>query len=81
MKTAPKIVLSDEERDTLGQWVRSRTIPARQVQRAQIVPHEPETGRVSVAPPVASDFHDIPPWLMDALKTKWAEVDVCFFGC
>jgi len=23
--------------------------------------HEPETGRVSVAPPVASDFHNIPP--------------------
>jgi transposase len=37
MKAAPKIVLSDDARATLEQWTRSRTIPVRQVQRAQIV--------------------------------------------
>jgi transposase len=37
MKAAPEIVLNDEERATLEQWARSRTVPMRQVQRARIV--------------------------------------------
>lgn len=36
-KSAPPIVLSTEEQDVLDSWVRSRSLPLRQVQRAQII--------------------------------------------
>jgi transposase len=37
MKTAPRIVLSDDERKTLATWSRGRSTPARLVLRAKIV--------------------------------------------
>ena len=37
MKTAPTIVLSDDERRTLTTWSRGRSTPARLVLRAKIV--------------------------------------------
>lgn len=37
MKTAPTILLNDEERRKLEVWARSRTVPVRLAQRAQIV--------------------------------------------
>lgn len=36
-KSAPPIVLSTKEQDVLDTWVRSRSLPLRQVQRAQII--------------------------------------------
>ena len=37
MRVAPPVVLSTEQRKTLEQWARSRSLPIRQVQRAQII--------------------------------------------
>jgi hypothetical protein len=37
MRVAPKITLTDEDRQTLERWSRGRSIPARQVLRAGIV--------------------------------------------
>jgi hypothetical protein len=37
MRVAPPIVLDDQQRKTLEQWARSRSLPMRQVQRARII--------------------------------------------
>ncbi|MCC6264503.1 MAG: IS630 family transposase, partial [Bryobacterales bacterium] len=37
MRVAPAVVLTDEQRQTLEQWARGRSLPARQVERARIV--------------------------------------------
>lgn len=37
MRVAPPVVLNSEQRKTLEQWARSRSLPVRQVQRAQII--------------------------------------------
>lgn len=37
MRVAPAVELSDEQRSTLEQWARGRSLPARQVERARIV--------------------------------------------
>jgi len=37
MRVAPPVVLNSEQRKTLKQWARSRSLPIRQVQRAQII--------------------------------------------
>jgi transposase len=37
MRVAPPVVLDDQQRKTLEQWARSRSLPIRQVQRAKII--------------------------------------------
>jgi transposase len=37
MRVAPAVELSDQQRSTLEQWARGRSLPARQVERARIV--------------------------------------------
>ena len=37
MRVAPRVVLTPEQREILKQWARSRSLPARQVERARIV--------------------------------------------
>ena len=37
MRVAPPVVLDDQQRKTLEQWARSRSLPVRQVQRAKII--------------------------------------------
>jgi len=37
MRVAPAVELSDDQRSTLEQWARGRSLPARQVERARIV--------------------------------------------
>jgi transposase len=37
MRVAPPVVLSAEQRKILEQWARSRSLPIRQVQRAQMI--------------------------------------------
>ena len=37
MRVAPPVVLDSQQRKTLEQWARSRSLPIRQVQRAQII--------------------------------------------
>ncbi len=37
MRVAPAVAISDEQRKTLEQWARGRSLPARQVERARIV--------------------------------------------
>jgi transposase len=37
MRVAPPVVLDDQQRKTLEQWARSRSLPIRQVQRAEII--------------------------------------------
>jgi transposase len=37
MRVAPPVVLDNEQRNILQQWARSRLLPSRQVQRAQII--------------------------------------------
>jgi transposase len=37
MRVAPTVALTDDERQTLEQWARGRSLPARQVERARIV--------------------------------------------
>jgi transposase len=37
MRIAPTVTLTDEQRQTLEQWARGRSLPARQVERARIV--------------------------------------------
>lgn len=37
MRVAPLVVLDTQQRKTLEQWARSRSLPMRQVQRAQII--------------------------------------------
>ena len=37
MRVAPLVVLNIPHRKTLEQWARSRSLPARQVERAQVV--------------------------------------------
>lgn len=37
MRVAPTVPLTDEQRQTLEQWARGRSLPARQVERAKIV--------------------------------------------
>src|ERR1035441_3443942 len=37
MRVAPPVVLDDQQRKSLEQWARSRSLPVRQVQRAKII--------------------------------------------
>lgn len=37
MRVAPQIVLTRDQEQTLQQWARGRSLPARQVERAQVV--------------------------------------------
>jgi transposase len=37
MRVAPAVTLTNEQRQTLEQWARARSLPARQVERAQVV--------------------------------------------
>jgi hypothetical protein len=37
MRIAPAVILKDEQRQTLEQWARGRSLPARWVERARIV--------------------------------------------
>jgi transposase len=37
MRVAPAIVLTDEQEQTLRQWARGRSLPARQVERARVI--------------------------------------------
>jgi transposase len=37
MRVAPPVVLSNEQRKTLEQWAKSRSLPMRQVQRSRII--------------------------------------------
>ncbi len=37
MRVAPAVMLTDSERQTLEQWARARSLPARQVERARVV--------------------------------------------
>src|SRR5437667_12674893 len=37
MRVAPQVILTDEERRTLQQWSRGRSLPSRQVERARVV--------------------------------------------
>jgi transposase len=37
MRVAPPVILTDDQRQTLEQWARGRSLPARQVERARIV--------------------------------------------
>lgn len=37
MRVAPQVVLTDEQEQTLRQWARGRSLPARQVERARVV--------------------------------------------
>src|SRR5690349_19687805 len=37
MRVAPPVNLDSSQRETLQQWVRSRSLPARQIERARIV--------------------------------------------
>src|ERR1022692_5110381 len=37
MRFAPPVVLDEQQRKTLEQWARSRSLPVRQVQRAKII--------------------------------------------
>jgi len=37
MRVAPPVILTDEQRQTLEQWARGRSLPARQVERARVV--------------------------------------------
>jgi hypothetical protein len=37
MRVAPQIVLTQDQRQTLQQWARGRSLPARQVERARVV--------------------------------------------
>src|SRR3954463_7979673 len=37
MRVAPAVVLDIQQRKTLEQWAKSRSLPMRQVQRAQII--------------------------------------------
>ena len=37
MRVAPPITLDKTQRSTLQQWARSRSLPARQVERARVV--------------------------------------------
>src|ERR1044072_760565 len=37
MRVAPQVILTDEERRTLRQWARGRSLPSRPVERARVV--------------------------------------------
>ena len=37
MRVAPAVVIDDSQKETLRQWARSRTLSARQVERARVV--------------------------------------------
>src|SRR5512141_3239410 len=37
MRTAPSVLLNDEQRGVLGPWARARSLPLRQVERAKVV--------------------------------------------
>ena len=37
MRVAPAVVIDDSQRETLKQWARSRSLSARQVERARVV--------------------------------------------
>lgn len=37
MRTAPSVILNDEQREVLEQWARARSLPLRQVERAKVV--------------------------------------------
>ena len=37
MRVAPPVTLDSTQRNTLQQWARSRSLPARQVERARVV--------------------------------------------
>lgn len=37
MRVAPPVTLDNTQRNTLEQWVRSRSLPARQIERARVV--------------------------------------------
>ncbi len=37
MRVAPPVVLTEDQKRTLHQWARGRSLPARQVERARVV--------------------------------------------
>jgi hypothetical protein len=37
MRVAPAVVLTGDQEQTLQQWARSRSLPARQVERARVI--------------------------------------------
>ena len=37
MRVAPPVTLNSSQRETLQQWARSRSLPARQIERARVV--------------------------------------------
>lgn len=37
MRVAPQVKIDDSQRETLTQWARSRSLPARQVERAKVI--------------------------------------------
>src|ERR1700739_800989 len=37
MRVAPQVVLTEDQEQTLQQWARGRSLPARQVERARVV--------------------------------------------
>ena len=38
MRVAPPVVIDSSQKGALEQWARSRSLPARQVERARVVP-------------------------------------------
>ena len=51
MRVAPPVVLDDQQRKTLEQWARSRSLPIRQVQRAKIILLALTESRIWKSPP------------------------------
>ncbi len=37
MRVAPPVIINPSQRETLQQWARSRSLPARQVERAEVI--------------------------------------------
>ena len=37
MRVAPAVVLTEDQKQTLQQWARGRSLPARQVERARVI--------------------------------------------
>ena len=37
MRVAPPVIIDQSQRETLQQWARSRSLPARQIERARVV--------------------------------------------
>ena len=51
MRIAPPVVLDASQRETLQQWARSRSLPARQVERAKVVLLAATAGPIWRSPP------------------------------